>query len=403
MKHALLRIIASMVPIVSAGFFAVSAQAATVSIQAPAEVVVGQTFQVSFIVNGAQVIDAVRFNGDYSNQLIELKSMAPADFDSRSPGTVFNQANGQYSFGAFTIAGDANGTVRAGTFTYTAKQLGTATIQLKGDSLVLAAGQNQLTGTASAQIRIIADKPTDEVRVKPLSTSTALIVTSPSHPNEDEWYPKGKIDLQWSAEGNGITSVFIAFNDQPEGPVTEKVSNNGTKTFTAPKDGVWYAHVLVAYADGRRLRHDYRFQIDATAPKSFALTSDYQNIDATIPNYLRFAALDDASGIREYRVFDGETLMATTTNPYFEITGQVGEKNYTVEAIDWADNRTKSSLKLVLGSEYTVAEKSSLTWVLLVGMFLVMLTGFFVGILLMRRRKEEKAPQKKRVHRTGRK
>ena len=404
MKHALLRILASIIPLLSVGFFAMSAKAATVRIQAPAEVVVGQTFQVRYTVLDAKAIDTVRLIGQYTPALLSLSTMSPSgQLDSKSPSTAFNQANGTFSYGAFTIAGAMDGSVGAGAFTFKALEKGVATIQLNSGSLVLSSGENQLAGLASAQIRIVDPKATEEVRVQPSSTSSTLVVKSSSHPNQNAWYRDSEVTLQWSAEGNGIASVFIAFNDQPEGPVTEKVSNSGTKTFTAPKDGVWYAHVLVTYVDGRRLRQDYRLQIDATAPKTFALTSDYQNIDATIPNYLRFAALDDTSGIREYRVFEGDTLMATTTNPYFEITGQVGEKNYTVEAIDLADNRTKSSIKLVLGSDYSVAEKSSLTWVLLVGMFLVMLTGFFVGMLLMRRRKEEKEPEKKLIHRTRKK
>lgn len=404
MKHALLRILASIIPMLSVGFFAMSAKAATVSIQAPAEVVVGQTFQVRYTVLDAKAIDTVRFIGQFTPALLSLSTMSPSgQLDSKSPSTAFNQSNGTFTYGAFTIAGAMDGSVGAGAFTFKALEKGVATVQLNSGSLVLSSGENQLAGLASAQIRIVDPKATEEVRIQPSNTSSTLIVKSASHPNQNAWYRDGKISLEWSAAGNSIASVFIAFNDQPEGPATEKVINNGTKTFTAPKDGVWYAHVLVTYTDGRRLRHDYRFQIDATAPKSFALTSDYQSIDATIPNYLRFAALDDASGIREYRVFDGDTLIATTTNPYFEITGEVGEKAYTVEAVDWADNRTRSTVKLSLGSGYTIAEKSSLTWVIFAGMLLVMLTGFFVGMLLMRRRKEEKEPEKKLIHRTRKK
>lgn len=403
MKRALFRLSAGIAPALAAGLFAVGAQAATVSIQAPTEVVKGQTFQVNYVVQDAKEVDTVRFNGDYTNALVELKSMAPSALDSRSPGTAFNQANGSYSFGAFTIDGATNGSVKTGVFTFTAKDIGTATVALKNGSLVLSAGENQLTGLASAQIRIVDAKPADEVRVTPASTSTALIVTSASHPDENRWYKSRDIQINWKAEGNNITSVFVAFDDQPEGPATEKVANTGSKTFSAPKDGVWYAHIIVSYADGKRLRRDYRLQVDSTMPKAFALSSDYQNIDETVPNFLRFAAIDEVSGIGLYYVYLGDQLMVTTTNPYYAITGQKGDKTFTVEAVDLAGNVTKASIKMKLGAEYTEPQQKTLWWVLLVAMSLVAITSLLVGMILMRRRKEEKPILKKIIHRSKRK
>lgn len=401
MKRALLRLSAGFVPAMMVGFFAIGAQAATVTIQAPAEVVKGQTFQVNYVVQGAKEVDTVRFNGDYTQSLIELKSMVPSALDSRSPGTAFNQADGSYSFGAFTIAGATNGAVKTGVFTFTATQLGTATVSLKDGSLVLSAGENQLTGLASAQIRIVEEK--GEARVTPSSTNTGLSVTSVSHPNENLWYKNRDIQINWKAEGAGIASVFVAFDDQPEGPATEKVANSGSKTFSAPKDGVWYAHIIVSFADGKRLRRDYRLQIDTTTPKPFALSSDYQQIDASVPNFLRFAAIDETSGIGEYAIYAGDQLVTTTTNPFFAITGQTGEKMYTVKATDLAGNVTTSVIRLRLGAEYTKPQQQKLWWVVLIAMFLVAITGLLVGMIIMRRRREEKPATKKTVHRIRRK
>lgn len=396
MKIALSRFMLGLVPAFIAGLFAVQVQAATVSIQAPAEVVLGQTFQVNYLVSGAQAVDTVRFNGGYSSEFIELKALASTkSLDSRSPSTGFNQVNGTYSFGAFTIAEPANGTANTGVFTFTAKEVGTATISLDPSSLVLSAGENQLTGTASAQIRIVAPKTTDIVRVP--QTETTLNVSSASHPDENLWYTDRDVDISWKAEGSGVTSVFIAFDDQPEGPATEKVTNTGSKTFTAPDDGVWYAHIIVSFADGKRLRRDYRLQIDSTAPRAFALSADYEQVDPKITNYLRFSALDDVSGIRYYRVYDGGIFIATTTNPYFAINTFVGEHEFTVEAVDYADNVTKTSAKVRLGVMLNEAQASHLWWILLFGMLLVMLTGFIVGILLMKRRKDEEKADMKRT------
>jgi hypothetical protein len=217
MKHALLRILASIIPLLSFGFFAMSAKAATVSIQAPAEVVVGQTFQVRYTVLDAKAIDTVRFIGQYTPALLSLSTMSPSgQLDSKSPSTAFNQVNGTFSYGAFTIAGAMDGSVGAGAFTFKALEKGVATIQLNSGSLVLSSGENQLAGLASAQIRIVDPKATEEVRVQPSSTSSTLVVKSSSHPNQNAWYRDSEVTLQWSAEGNGIASVFIAFNDQPE-------------------------------------------------------------------------------------------------------------------------------------------------------------------------------------------
>lgn len=400
MNRALLRLSLGLAPALTAGFIAFGAQAATVSIQAPKEVVIGQTFQVNYVVQDAKAVDTVRFNGDYSKDLLELKSLNPSKaLDSRSPSTGFSQANGSYSYGAFTIAEAANGSVSAGTFTFTAKQLGTATVVLKDGSLVLSAGENQLVGLGSAQIRIVEAK--NEIRAT--STSTAISVQSSSHPNEDAWYPSRDVTVSWKAEGGGITSVFIAFDDQPEGPAIEKVAASGSKNFTAPADGVWYAHVIVSYADGKRLRRDYRLQIDTKKPKDFALSTDYQWVDPSVPNYLRFTALDETSGVSEYRIYDGNTLVTTTTNPYFSVSGMEGEKTLTVEAIDKAGNVTRSTFKATFGPEFTKAQSGRLWWLLLFAMFLVAITALVVGLLIAKRRKEEKATTKRIVHSAKRK
>jgi len=400
MKIALSRLLLGLMPAFIVGLFATQVHAATVSIQAPTEVTLGQTFQVNYVVQGAQAVDTVRLNGTYSANLLELKTLSLSKaLDNRSPSTGFNQQNGTYSFGAFTVAEPANGATNAGVFTFTAKELGTATVALQGDSLVLAAGVNQLVGVASAQIRIVAPKKDDIVRVPPSSvaTTTDFFVASASHPDEDQWYTNREVDITWDILGKGHTSVFIAFDDQPEGPATEKVENKGEKRFIAPKDGVWYAHIIATFNDGRRLRRDYRLQIDTVAPKPFALSADFEQIDPNVSNYLRFAALDETSGISLYRIYDGDKLVTTTTEPFFSLSGLTGNREFTVEAMDLAGNVTKNSTKVRLGAMLTKEEKTNVWWTLLFGMLLVMLTGFIVGILLMKRRKEEEKADVKRT------
>lgn len=87
----------------------------------PAEVVVGQTFQVRYTVLDAKAIDTVRFIGQYTPALLSLSTMSPSgQLDSKSPSTAFNQVNGTFSYGAFTIAGAMDGSVGAGAFTFKA-------------------------------------------------------------------------------------------------------------------------------------------------------------------------------------------------------------------------------------------------------------------------------------------
>lgn len=354
-----------------------SVQAATVSISAPKEVSVGEQFQVVFFLNQAENIDTVRLQGAFTQSHVDLLSMATTDqLESRSPSTYFLQSNGQFSYGAFSLDDPRTGSLKAGIFTFRAKKLGVATISLQNGSLVLSSGSNQLNNLPKATILITESK--DVVRVT--STNTTFLVESASHPDENTWYSNGDISLSWDVKGDSVKQLFFGFDDVPEGLAEIAVEPKGSRQVTAPKNGIWYAHIIAVLNDGTKQRRDFRVQVDKDAPRAFAVSVDYEQPFLNTPNFLRFTAIDDVSGIAQYEIFDNDELLATSTLAYFDITGFSGEHSFVVKAKDFAGNVQSGQLEIVFGSQQ--AQKGiSWLWLLLIILILV-IAALLLGYVL---------------------
>lgn len=335
------------------------ASAATVSISAPREAAVGQTFQVTFFVQQADKVDTVRLKGDFSREYIDLLSMATTDqLESRSPSTYFLQQNGEFSYGAFSLDDPKTGGLKAGTFTFKALKPGIATVSLQNGSLVLSSGTNQLQNLPKATI-IIKESDTT---VREASTSTSFVVTSETHPIESRWYNAATIQLGWDIQGESIKDLYFGFDDIPEGVAELVVPRKGSKSIEAPKNGIWYAHFVAILQDGTKRRRDFRVQVDTETPRAFGLSVDYLQLLPQTANFLRFSAVDSVSGIAMYEVYDGGEFIATTTQPFYDITRMVGDREFTVIARDLAGNVQQASLAITIRSLTGEADVSSYNW-----------------------------------------
>jgi hypothetical protein len=88
------------------------------------------------------------------------------------------------------------------------------------------------------------------------------------------------------------------------------------------------------------------------------------------------ASTDNDSGVKEYRIFDGATQVATTADPAFTLNGlnEYSDHSMTVRAVDFAGNvsaasspltvRTLSNFSGVTLSSSTVAENSPVNTVI---------------------------------------
>jgi hypothetical protein len=381
--------------------------AANVYPTGPKEVNVGQTFNVAFVVSGAKDVDTIRLNGNYTQDLLELKLSQPAGvFQNVSPGTYSNPAMGIFSFGAFTLSSKANGTQRIAVLTFRAKKAGDAYVQLGTSSRLLSAGEEQIGSVGRLNIKITEKAPVAPEQPLPIPSvikpgEAAISLFSTSHPDPNAWYTANEVLVGWKIEGKEAKTVYIGFDQDPQGPA-EKLASDSFAKLIAPKDGVWYAHLGVSFKDKTYQRTDLRIQIDRQKPHPIQPIADQTGIRPSIPNTLRFGTLDDVSGIARYDVFLDGVFATSTQEQSYDLKGLApGIHIALVKAYDRAGNMVEGSTNFSLIAEQkpSVPVAKWTLWDNLKVLFFSLFAVLFIIFLLIwdRKRREEKG--KKRLFR----
>jgi hypothetical protein len=191
-------------------------------------------------------------------------------------------------------------------------------------------------------VKIVEATPAGTIPTTP-PAATTITLSSDSMPDENAWYASRDVHLSWSITGKTPVQTTIGFDQAPEGPAESKKADTGSTTFQATNDGVWYAHLVVRFSSTDIVRKDFRVQIDTTAPKNFAVVTDYTDVISDIPNVLRFAALDDQSGIARYDVSLNGNFLASTTSTALSL-GRLpaGDYEVSVRATDLAGNAAEA-------------------------------------------------------------
>lgn len=386
-----------MIATVLALGFAQAAHAATAGVSGPSQVRVGGTFQVNLNVSGARDVDTVRFVGTFPADLLELQGMANGSaLPNRSPGS--GSGNGSFNFGAFSLGASVNGNATAGVLTFRAKQAGEAVISLVSGTTILAAGESQLTGQGSLRINIVETPAPSETPAPPVP-EVGISLASPSHPDENAWYANRTVAVKWDVTGRRPQAVFIGFDQAPEGPAEERRSEvTGEIAHTVPHDGVWYAHLVIRFSATEVVRRDLRFQVDTEPPRAFAVAADHTDVISATPNALRFAAIDDASGVITYDVWLNEQLVTSTGQHAYAFSRlPAGEYRARVRATDAAGNSTEATTSFrilpVLPTDAPVTvidgfREASVRWILtIVIAILIFVSGYWYGRTYLQKRK----------------
>lgn len=380
----------------------VFAAGATASPTGPKTATVGQTFRVTIMVNGAQDVDTIRMNGSFTSDLLEYKGASPAGvFQNVSPGTYFDQAKGIFSFGAFTLSSHANGNAATAVLTFRAKKAGDAYVQLTTNSRVLSAGEDQLTGTGRLNIKIsdAPEKPEQPQSVSPVEVPGKLEISlkSSSHSDPNAWYANRNVAAEWVVQGKDVDKIYLGFDQAPEGPAeTEKESTN--TFFTATQDGVWYVHLKAVFKDRSIETADLRVQIDTQNPHTIVPITDQTEVFAGNPNALRFATLDDASGIDRYDVYLNDVLVTSTRATAYSLSSLAsGAYRIRVVAYDRAGNNITGNTSVNLLSAEAAPTETAIWWhemwpylLLALLLLLIAIYAWWFWIMTKRKKKEKK-------------
>lgn len=391
--------------VIAAMFWSQPASAATNAFPTgPKEVNVGQTFNVTISVSGAQDVDTIRLNGNYSQDLLEWKGSQPSGvFQNVSPGTYSNQATGIFSFGAFTLSSKANGSQRVAVLTFRAKKGGSAFVQLGTSSRILSAGEDQIGSVGRLNIKITEKAPATPDQPQPIPKEippgvAAISLFSTTHPDPDLWYKEKEVMVGWKIEGKPVNTVYIGFDQDPQGPA-ETIVGDGMAKLVPTQDGVWYVHLGVSFKDKTYQRTDLRIQVDGTSPHPVYPIADQTGVPSTIPNHLRFGALDDVSGISRYEItLDGQFVTSTSEMSYPLAGLSPGTHVANVKAFDKAGNTSEGStnIRIIEEEKPIIPEEKVSLWDNLKILFFSLFAVLFIIFLLLwdKRRREDRTKKK---------
>lgn len=312
---------------------------------------VGQNFSVQVKVTAQEAIDTARIVLNFPSNLVQAQAVVlNGPLGSASPGNSINNTGGQLSWGGFSVDNPLTGTANFARVTFRALAPGQGSLMVASNSRLIANGEekNNFGGIITLALNIIPASPGETDL-----GSKDVELTSPTHPDQNSWYNLSEVKFQWQVKGD-TKSVSIAF-DQNETTESETETKDTEKTYSKIKDGIWYFHLKVAFADGREVLRHYRVQIDTQPPKLF---EPYLEIDENKKLTLQFATTDDLSGVGTYLLQTNGGSFVKVTSPHILQGLAKGENNLIVRASDAAGNSVDGWIKFIINDDGSITEIS---------------------------------------------
>jgi hypothetical protein len=211
----------------------------------------------------------------------------------------------------------------------------------------------------------VESQPAPEVIVEyvaPANTPSAPVITSTTHPDQNNWSKEKNAVLIWSVPA-GVVAVRTGLDKSPVA-IPTKVYDSPIKTLTLTdlEEGVSYLHVQFKNADGWGKVAHYKLSVDSQKPESFTISMP-ENADASNPNQtLKLDIIDKTSKVTKFKVqldggeaFDHTASGTDTTLPLANLTP--GYHTVVVEGFDAAGN----SLIATFSFTITAFEKPLIT------------------------------------------
>lgn len=360
------KVFAFVLVLACASFVPLFANAAdlTVSSASPS-VQVGATFSVDVAVTNVQTpINAVSSVISFPPELLEVTGLSKdgSIISMYVTEPAFSNTAGTVRFEGILLNTDAVNTGgRVLRITFKAKAAGTAKVQFISGSVLAndGAGTNTLSGLGALNMTVRGGEispPTTPPTLAP-SVKTpvvpALVVSSPTHPDQTKWYAHNNPEFVWQLP-EGALEVRTAINTQPETvPHVRYVPAISRKQVADLAEGTSYFHVQARTAAGWGETAHFRVNVDTAPPEPFQIRfPQASNIFTTNPTIL-FQTTDSGSKITHYTVQVGNELAQTVPaseqqDAYTLPTGQTGTYAVSVTAFDEAGNTTQASTDVVV-------------------------------------------------------
>ncbi len=188
-----------------------------------------------------------------------------------------------------------------------------------------------------------------------------LIISSETHPSEDNWYNNNSPILNWQGF-EAVDGYSLSFDNNPNTiPINEINMRDSYRSYENVRDGIWYFHVKPFSRGLWGNTSHFRFKIDTQIPAIFKPSASIIKNDKNSKKYLlSFLTTDSLSGLEHYEVGIINNNDALTVSPIFietqspyllpvEVTSKI---KVLIRAYDQAGNIREVSLDLNSGYNF---------------------------------------------------
>jgi hypothetical protein len=350
--------------------FASAAGASFLFSPATGSYTVGSSFNINVMLNsgGGIGINAGEATVSYPKDLLQVKSLSQTGsiFELWTAKPSFSNSRGTINFGGGLPDVYKGSAGKIFTISFSALKEGVANLSFSGGIITArdGLGTNVYSGAGSGKYTITPksatpEKPPETTKPPTADTATPGVlppapeINSTSHPNQDEWYAKNDLSLDWRLLSS-ITGVsFILTDNASSAPGNKSEGIIESKTYNKLEDGRYYFHLRLQNKTGWGPIARRHALIDVTPPTNLKLEID-DGGDATNPTpLLKISAEDKTSGLQKYK------LTVNKLDKELELKNYIAEPyqlekllpgNYTalVTAYDKAGNLATSSLTFLV-------------------------------------------------------
>jgi len=317
--------------------------------------IVGDTFQVSvFLDTGQHTINTIDAKLKFPSDKLQVvsPSVGKSIIGIWTAPPSFNNTTGELHFqGGIPSPGINTSKGLISTITFRVRSVGTASISFLGESKILlndGFGTDILTNTRGSSHRLSLPLP------------QGPIVTSPTHPNQEEWYRTRTATLQWVSPLGFIEGYSYVLNNEPIDESDEISEGTGAEiSYKNLPDGFHYFHIKALRNGNWGGTTHFAIKIDSTAPADFNINILPEAKTTSRFPILNFDTTDALSGISHYELRivplnKGVDEASERTDDGFFIEAQtryiaeveLGEYDVLVRAYDNAGNFTESAKRM---------------------------------------------------------
>ncbi len=309
------------------------------------------------LTTGGDAINAVQTTVVYDPQKVTITEILTTDsFCQLFPVKTINATIGEATIGCgLPTPGFSEATGTVAVLSLGLNQAGTVSLGLK-DSLVLAndgLGTNVLRSTTGAEYQVTDSLQTTTVLAQGsgmLTVAPILSVTSPTHPDPEQWYKSRDVQFVWTAT-SGYQYVYH-FDQLPAlVPDSSFIAAVSPLTVTAPADGVFYFHMATKKAGVVQSIYDRPVRVDTAPPQTVNLSASQTEIKVGEIVQLVSSGQDDTSGVQSafyLREGSGSPLFIGANHSH--TFSDPGEHILVLQAFDNAGNYSEDQIVISVTS-----------------------------------------------------